>query len=155
MLTVHIYGVSHKRPLASRFRKGNAVCRLRLQNSISLCERPSQDQTHRKLVYRPALTYGRGGLDYRIQNFTLIIGGFEVPDGARQFLCSVFGLLGLACLRRKLSYQVHRRNDKRGVDLISDALPFGRLWCDGTNAAINSTGYAEFYSRSHPTGIHV
>src|SRR6516165_130687 len=25
-------------------------------------------------------------------------------------------------------YQVRPRKDKRGVDLISDALPFGRLW---------------------------
>jgi hypothetical protein len=24
-------------------------------------------------------------------------------------------------------YEVRQRNDKRGVDLISDALPFGRL----------------------------
>ena len=25
-------------------------------------------------------------------------------------------------------YEGRPRNDKRGVDLISDALPFGRLW---------------------------
>ena len=25
-------------------------------------------------------------------------------------------------------YEVRLRRDKRGVDLISDALPFGRLW---------------------------
>ena len=25
-------------------------------------------------------------------------------------------------------YEVHPRKDHRGVDLISDALPFGRLW---------------------------
>jgi hypothetical protein len=25
-------------------------------------------------------------------------------------------------------YEVRPRSDKRGVDLISDALPFGRLW---------------------------
>jgi hypothetical protein len=25
-------------------------------------------------------------------------------------------------------YEVRPRNDHRGVDLISDALPFGRLW---------------------------
>lgn len=28
-------------------------------------------------------------------------------------------------------YEVRPREDKRGVDLISDALPFGRLWYDG------------------------
>ena len=32
------------------------------------------------------------------------------------------------------------RKDKRGVDLISDALPFGRLWYDGPNAASNAVG---------------
>jgi hypothetical protein len=26
------------------------------------------------------------------------------------------------------SYEVRQRKDHRGVDLISDALPFGRLW---------------------------
>jgi hypothetical protein len=31
-------------------------------------------------------------------------------------------------------YEVRPRNDHRGVDLISDALPFGRLWYDGPNA---------------------
>jgi len=25
-------------------------------------------------------------------------------------------------------YEVHPRKDQRAVDLISDALPFGRLW---------------------------
>jgi hypothetical protein len=29
-------------------------------------------------------------------------------------------------------YEVRPREDKRGVDLISDALPFGRLWYDET-----------------------
>jgi hypothetical protein len=32
-------------------------------------------------------------------------------------------------------YEVRPRKDHRGVDLISDALPFGRLWYDGPNAA--------------------
>ena len=31
-------------------------------------------------------------------------------------------------------YQVRPRKDKCGVDLISDALPFGRLWYNGPNA---------------------
>jgi hypothetical protein len=30
-------------------------------------------------------------------------------------------------------YEVRLRKDKRGVDLISDALPFGRLWYAGPN----------------------
>ena len=43
----------------------------------------------------------------------------------------------------------------RGVDLISDALPFGRLWYDGPNAASNAIGYASQYSRSHDAVIRV
>ena len=52
-------------------------------------------------------------------------------------------------------YEVRPRKDKRGVDLISDALPFGRLWYDGTNAASNAIGYASPYSRSHDAVIRV
>jgi len=40
----------------------------------------------------------------------------------------------------------------RGVDLLSDALPFGRLWYDTPDHAI---GYAEHYSRSHDAVIRV
>src|SRR5262245_38509377 len=29
-------------------------------------------------------------------------------------------------------YEVHPRRDRRGVDLISDVLPFGRLWFSTT-----------------------
>jgi hypothetical protein len=46
-------------------------------------------------------------------------------------------------------YEIRPRKDKRGVDLISDALPFGRLWYCGSNAVDNAIGYAKFYSRSH------
>jgi len=35
-------------------------------------------------------------------------------------------------------YEVHPRKDKRGVDLISDALPFGRLWYGEPNAVRNA-----------------
>jgi hypothetical protein len=52
-------------------------------------------------------------------------------------------------------YEVRPRKDKRGVDLISDALPFGRLWYDGPNAASNAIGYAEHFSRSHDAVIQV
>jgi hypothetical protein len=44
------------------------------------------------------------------------------------------------------AYEVRPRKDRRGVDLISDALPFGRLWYTEIPHAI---GYTEFYSRSH------
>ena len=52
-------------------------------------------------------------------------------------------------------YEVRPRKDHRGVDLISDALPFGRLWYDGPNAASNAIGYASQYSRSHDAVIRV
>jgi len=52
-------------------------------------------------------------------------------------------------------YEVRPRKDKRGVDLISDALPFGRLWYDGRNAVTNATGYAMHDSRSADAVIHV
>jgi hypothetical protein len=47
---------------------------------------------------------------------------------------------------------VPARKDKRGVDLISDVLPFGRLWYDRPDHAI---GYAMHYSRSHDAVINV
>ena len=40
-------------------------------------------------------------------------------------------------------YEVQPRKDKRGVDLICDALPFGRLWYAGPNAVANAVGYAK------------
>ena len=52
-------------------------------------------------------------------------------------------------------YEVRPRKDKRGVDLISDALPFGRLWYDGPNAIENAVGYAQHYSRSEDALIRV
>ena len=36
-----------------------------------------------------------------------------------------------------------------GFDLISDALPFGRLWYAGPNAVANAIGYAMHRSCSH------
>ena len=52
-------------------------------------------------------------------------------------------------------YEVRPRKDKRGVDLISDALPFGRLWYSEPNAATNAIGYAKHRSRSHHAVIRV
>ncbi len=52
-------------------------------------------------------------------------------------------------------YEVRPRNDKRGVYLISDALPFGQWWYGEPNAIANAIGYAKFYSRSHDAVIRV
>jgi hypothetical protein len=49
-------------------------------------------------------------------------------------------------------YEIRPRRDKDGFDLISDALPFGRLWYTQVSHAI---GYAEFYRRSHDAVIRV
>jgi hypothetical protein len=51
-------------------------------------------------------------------------------------------------------YEVPRK-DNRGVELISDALPFGRLWYAEPNAISSAVGYAKFYSRSHDAVIWV
>ena len=47
------------------------------------------------------------------------------------------------------------RPDRRGVDLISDVLPFGKLWYGGPDAIGNAIGHAKFYSRSHDAVIRV
>ena len=52
-------------------------------------------------------------------------------------------------------YEIRPRKDKRGVDLISDALPFGRLWYGESGALSNAIGYAKSYSRSHDAVIRV
>jgi hypothetical protein len=52
-------------------------------------------------------------------------------------------------------YEVRPRKDGRGVDLISDGLPFGRLWYGDPNATTNAVGYAEHFSRSHDAVIRV
>jgi hypothetical protein len=48
------------------------------------------------------------------------------------------------------TYEVRPRKDHRGVDLISDALPFGRLWYGEPNAVNNAIGYAKFRSHTMP-----
>jgi len=49
-------------------------------------------------------------------------------------------------------YEVRPGKDKRGFDLISDVVPFGRLWYDTPDNAI---GYAQRCSRSHDAVIRV
>jgi len=46
-------------------------------------------------------------------------------------------------------YEVRPRKDHRGVDLISEALPFGRLWYGEPDAISN----AQSRSRSHDAVI--
>ena len=49
-------------------------------------------------------------------------------------------------------YEVRPRKDHRGVDLISEMLPFGALWYTIADDAVS---YAKFYSRSHDAVIRV
>jgi hypothetical protein len=50
-------------------------------------------------------------------------------------------------------YEVRPRKDNRGADLISNVLPFGRLWYGEPNAVTNAIGYAQHYSRSEDAVI--
>jgi hypothetical protein len=52
-------------------------------------------------------------------------------------------------------YEVRPRKDKRGVDPISDVLPFGRRRYGAPNAVNNAVGYAKFRSRSHDAVIRL
>jgi len=52
-------------------------------------------------------------------------------------------------------YEVKPRKDRRGFDLVSDALPFGRLWYGEPNAVSKAISYAQFYSRSEDAVIRV
>jgi hypothetical protein len=52
------------------------------------------------------------------------------------------------------AYEVRPRKDN-GVDLISDALPFGRLWYGEPSAISNAIDYAKFFSRSRDAVIRI
>ena len=49
-------------------------------------------------------------------------------------------------------YEVRPRKDHRGVDLISEVLPFGRTWYKTPDHAVD---YAKHRSRSHAAVIRV
>jgi hypothetical protein len=52
-------------------------------------------------------------------------------------------------------YKIRPRQDKRGIDLISVVLPFGRLRYGERGAISNAIDYAKFRSRSHDAVIRV
>jgi hypothetical protein len=62
---------------------------------------------------------------------------------------------GIGITRPLHVYEILRHPDKRGVDLISDVLPFGRLWYGEPNAVSNAIGYAMHRSRLHDAVIRV
>jgi hypothetical protein len=66
-----------------------------------------------------------------------------------------FSCASLPADHLRLFSLVRPHKDHRGVDLISDALPFGRLWYGEPNAVSNAIDYAKFFSRSHNAVIRV
>jgi len=63
--------------------------------------------------------------------------------------------LAVAMISSQYVYEVRPRKDHHGLDLISDALPFGRLWYREPNAVSNAVDYATLRSRSHDAAIRV
>jgi hypothetical protein len=53
------------------------------------------------------------------------------------------------------TYEDRPHKHHHGLNLISDALPFGRLWYAEPDAITNAIGYAKFFSRSHDAVIRV
>jgi hypothetical protein len=53
------------------------------------------------------------------------------------------------------SCEIRPRKDHLGIDLISDAIPYGGLWYAGTDAASNAVDYAKHRSRSCRAVIRV
>jgi hypothetical protein len=51
--------------------------------------------------------------------------------------------------------EVSRKFISSGVDLISEVLPFGRLWYGEPNAIENAIRYVQFYSRAQTAVIRV
>src|SRR6516162_7617416 len=98
----------------------------------------------------------RGIPNWTRHRFTRQCFSFEVVIGSRR--CSngfdvwsgSFGTCAAAA-------EAFRKNNRiiSEVDLICDALPFGRLWYDEPDALSNAIDYAKFYSRSHDAVIHV
>jgi hypothetical protein len=49
-------------------------------------------------------------------------------------------------IQEKRSYDIRLRRDHRGVDLISEALPFGGLWYPGPNVVSNAVDYRKDFA---------
>jgi hypothetical protein len=58
-------------------------------------------------------------------------------------------------MRKMHLCEVQPRKDARRLDLISNALPFVRLWYGDSDAISNAISYAKFFSRSHDAVIRV
>jgi hypothetical protein len=54
-----------------------------------------------------------------------------------------------------LKYEIRSRKDRRGVNLISEKLPYGLLWYGESNAIENAASYAEFNAGSEAAVISI
>jgi hypothetical protein len=63
----------------------------------------------------------------------------QLHERSQYFIGTRDELFRVAAMR---VYEVRPRKDKCGLDLISDALPFGRLWYGEPNAVANAIGHA-------------
>jgi hypothetical protein len=86
-------------------------------------------------------------------------GKAEQPLGAMQmrlvWIASLPRENATSPVTNKHLYEVRPRADKRGINLISDVLPFCRLWYGEPDAISNAIGYAKFRRRSHEAVIRV
>jgi hypothetical protein len=73
----------------------------------------------------------------------------EFTTGTIAIITIAIELSGWRSLSKRFFTEVRPRKDHRGVDLMSDALPFGRLWYGGPDADANAVGYATHRSQSH------
>jgi hypothetical protein len=96
---------------------------------------------------------------YRLsrKNVTRNVSGIDRSGRLRPLYVSDLPAVGrksplcVPCTNTKL----RPRKDHRAVDLISEALPFDRLWYGEPNGVSNAVGYAKFFSRSHDAVIRV
>ena len=79
----------------------------------------------------------------------------EFTTGIIAIITIAINLNGWRSLSKRFFTEVRPRRDHRGIDLISEALPFGRLWYGEPDAVSNAIGYARFFSRSHDAVIRL
>jgi hypothetical protein len=52
-------------------------------------------------------------------------------------------------------YEIRRRKDRRGIDLIGERLPLGMLWFEGYDVIEDAVSYARSFSYPNPAIIRV
>ena len=54
-----------------------------------------------------------------------------------------------------LNYEIYPRKDHKGVDLICEKLPYGKLWYGDPSAIENAVSYAHFNADSQAATITI